>query len=129
MLPAEIIRTKRDGHALSEAQVQAFVQGLVDGSWSEGQVAALAMAVLLRGMGRAEAVALTRAMTHSGQVLSWQEPGLTGKPVLDKHSTGGVGDKLSLGSFSAPLMPHREMRVKVRYIGLPGDPEINLRFR
>lgn len=95
MLPAEIIRTKRDQAPLSEPQLQAFVRGLVDGSWSEGQVAALAMAILLNGMDRAECVALTRAMTQSGQVLRWDQAGLRG-PVVDKHSTGGVGDKLSL---------------------------------
>jgi len=95
MLPAEVIRTKRDHGALSAAQVQAFVLGLVDGSWSEGQAAALAMAILLNGMHRAECVALTRAMTHSGRVLQWGDAGLPG-PVVDKHSTGGVGDKVSL---------------------------------
>ena len=101
MLPAEIIRRKRDGGALSQAQIQAFVQGLVDASWSEGQVAALAMAILLRGMGRAECVALTLAMTRSGEVLRWDDAGLPG-PVLDKHSTGGVGDKVSL--LLAPIV-------------------------
>ena len=101
MLPAEIIRAKRDRQALTEPQIQAFVQGLVDESWSEGQVAALAMAVLLNGMGRAECVALTRAMTHSGQVLDWRAAGQHG-PVLDKHSTGGVGDKVSL--LLAPIV-------------------------
>ena len=95
MLPAEVIRTKRDGGALDGAQIQAFVQGLVDGSWSEGQAAALAMAIVLNGMGRTECVALTRAMTHSGTVLQWGDAGLAG-PVVDKHSTGGVGDKVSL---------------------------------
>lgn len=99
MLAQEIIRSKRDGATLSEAQIQAFVRGLVDGSWSEGQVAALGMAVFLRGMGRDECVALTRAMMHSGRVLSW--PGMPG-PVLDKHSSGGVGDKVSL--MLAPLV-------------------------
>ena len=84
MLAAEIIRTKRDHHALSEAQIQGFVRGLVDGSWSEGQVAALAMAVLLNGMGRDECVALTRAMTLSGQVLRW--PTAAGsRPVVDQE--------------------------------------------
>ena len=101
MLPAEIIRSKRDGAALSEGQIQAFVQGLVDGSWGDGQVAALAMAIVLRGMGRAECVALTRAMTHSGTVLRWDLAGLQG-PVVDKHSTGGVGDKVSL--LLAPIV-------------------------
>jgi thymidine phosphorylase len=95
MLAQEIIRSKRDGGTLSVAQIEAFVHGLVDRSWSEGQVAALAMAVCLRGMDRAECVALTRAMTHSGQVLDWRGAKLRG-PVLDKHSTGGVGDKVSL---------------------------------
>ena len=71
MLPAEVIRTKRDRGALAPAQIDAFVRGLVDGSWSEGQAAALAMAILLNGMDRAECVALTRAMTHSGTVLRW----------------------------------------------------------
>lgn len=99
MLAQEIIRAKRDGHTLSEAQIQHFVRGLVDGSWSEGQVAALGMAVFLRGMGRDEAVALTRAMMHSGRVLAW--PDMPG-PVLDKHSSGGVGDKVSL--MLAPMV-------------------------
>ena len=101
MLPAEIIRTKRDKQRLSTLQIQAFVQGLVDDSWSEGQVAALAMAILLNGMGRDECVALTHAMTHSGQVMDWRAAKLPG-PVLDKHSTGGVGDKVSL--LLAPIL-------------------------
>ena len=95
MLATEIIRTKRDRGCLSAPQLQAFVRGLVDGSWSEGQVAALAMAILLNGMDRAECVALSLAMTDSGQRLRW--PGAAGaRPVVDKHSTGGVGDKVSL---------------------------------
>ena len=99
MLAQEIIRTKRDGHALSAGQIDQFVRGLVDSSWSEGQVAALAMAVFLRGMGRNECVALTHAMMHSGRVMTW--PNMPG-PVLDKHSSGGVGDKVSL--MLAPLV-------------------------
>ncbi|MDH4060094.1 MAG: thymidine phosphorylase [Aquincola sp.] len=94
-LPAETIRAKRDGRALSVAQIEGFVRGLVDRHWSEGQAAALAMAILLKGMTRAECVALTRAMANSGQVLDWSRAGLPG-PVVDKHSTGGVGDKVSL---------------------------------
>jgi thymidine phosphorylase len=101
MLASEIIRSKRDRLALSEPQIQAFVAGLVDQSWSEGQVAALAMAILLNGMDRSECAALTRAMTRSGQVLDWSDAGLAG-PVLDKHSTGGVGDKVSL--LLAPIV-------------------------
>lgn len=99
MLAQEIIRRKRDGHALSEAEIGQFVRGLVDGSWSEGQIAAMAMAVFLRGMGRGECVALTHAMMHSGRVMAW--PNLNG-PVLDKHSSGGVGDKISL--MLAPMV-------------------------
>jgi thymidine phosphorylase len=94
-LAQELIRIKRDGGALSRAQISAFVSGLVDGSWSEGQVAAMAMAVLLRGMGTDETVALTQAMAASGERLDWRDAHLA-SPVLDKHSTGGVGDKVSL---------------------------------
>jgi thymidine phosphorylase len=95
LLPQEIIRAKRDGAVLDAPQIQAFVRGLVDGSWSEGQAAALAMAIFFRGMDGPERVALTRAMMTSGDVLEWDSANLSG-PVLDKHSTGGVGDKVSL---------------------------------
>jgi thymidine phosphorylase len=95
MLAQEIIRHKRDGHALDRAQIDAFVGGLVDASWSEAQAAAMAMALFLKGMTDAETVALTHAMTRSGEVLDWARAALPG-PVLDKHSTGGVGDKVSL---------------------------------
>jgi thymidine phosphorylase len=101
VLAQEIIRRKRDGGRLDEGQVQAFVQGLVSRSWSEGQVAALAMAICLRGMDRDEAVSLTRAMTDSGERLDWRRANFHG-PVLDKHSSGGVGDKVSL--MLAPLL-------------------------
>lgn len=97
-LPQEIIRDKRDGRELAETDIADFVAGLADGRIGEGQVAALAMAVFFRGMSMAERVALTRAMTNSGAVLRWNLPG----PVLDKHSTGGVGDKVSL--VLAPLV-------------------------
>ena len=104
MTPAEIIRVKRDGGALSRAQIDAFAGGLASGSWSDSQAAALAMAVWLRGMDTAETVALTAAMTASGEVLQWADvdvQGLRG-PVVDKHSTGGVGDKVSL--VLAPIL-------------------------
>lgn len=101
MLAQEIIRAKREGRALSEAELQAFVGGITDGGWSDAQVAAMAMAVLLRGMGRAETTALTLAMAHSGERLDWAAADLPG-PVLDKHSTGGVGDKVSL--MLAPIV-------------------------
>ena len=93
MLPQEIIRAKRDGKPLPADAIAEFVAGVTDGQVSEGQVAALAMAVFLNGMSRDEAVALTLAMRDSGDVLDWSDlPG----PVVDKHSTGGVGDNVSL---------------------------------
>lgn len=101
MLAQEIIRIKRDGHTLARTHLDAFVRGLVDGSWSEGQAAALAMAMFLQGMSRAETVDLTQAMTHSGRVMDWRGADLHG-PILDKHSTGGVGDKVSL--MLAPIV-------------------------
>ena len=101
MLAQEIIRIKRDGQTLARAHIDAFVRGLVDGSWSESQAAALAMAMFLKGMSRAETVDLTQAMTHSGLVMDWRTAHLHG-PVLDKHSTGGVGDKVSL--MLAPIV-------------------------
>ncbi len=92
MIPQDIIRAKRDGAALDPAAIADFVAGLTDGRVTEGQAAAFAMAVFFRGMTSAECAALTRAMTLSGESLAWSLPG----PVLDKHSTGGVGDTVSL---------------------------------
>jgi len=97
----EIIRAKREGRVLDEAQIDAFVRGLSSRGWSEGQVAALAMAICLRGMTPGETVALTRAMTASGAVLDWSRERFD-KPVLDKHSSGGVGDTVSL--LLAPIV-------------------------
>jgi thymidine phosphorylase len=91
-LPQEVIRAKRDGKRLAAQDIERFVKGLVEGKVSEGQAAAFAMAVLFRGLDLEERVALTRAMMHSGEVLRWELPG----PALDKHSTGGVGDNVSL---------------------------------
>ncbi|WP_274626805.1 thymidine phosphorylase [Arvimicrobium flavum] len=99
MLPQEIIRKKRDRRPLDAGEIAEFVKGVVSGAVSEGQVAAMAMAVLLNGMSRDEAVALTLAMRDSGDVLDWSDlPG----PVTDKHSTGGVGDNVSL--MLAPIV-------------------------
>ncbi|HAI32535.1 MAG TPA: thymidine phosphorylase, partial [Thalassospira sp.] len=95
MLPQEIIRRKREGEVLSDAEIAFFVKGITDNSISEGQVAALAMAVFFNGMTMDERAALTRNMRDSGTVLDWKTLGLDG-PVVDKHSTGGVGDKVSL---------------------------------
>ncbi|MBV8103320.1 MAG: thymidine phosphorylase, partial [Hyphomicrobiales bacterium] len=100
-LPQEIIRSKRDGRALSEAEIAEFIAGLTSGEVSEGQAAAFAMAVFFRGMTLDERVALTRAMTGSGATIDWREARLSG-PILDKHSTGGVGDNVSL--MLAPML-------------------------
>jgi thymidine phosphorylase len=99
MLPQEIIRKKRDGKALAVNEIADFVAGMGTGAVSEGQIAALAMAVFFKGMSREEAVALTLAMRDSGDILDWSDlPG----PVTDKHSTGGVGDNVSL--MLAPII-------------------------
>jgi thymidine phosphorylase len=99
MLPQEIIRRKRDGKPLATGEIAAFVEGITSGAVSEGQVAALAMAVFFKGMSRDEAVALTLAMRDSGDTLDWSDlPG----PTVDKHSTGGVGDNVSL--MLAPIV-------------------------
>ncbi len=98
MIPQEIIRAKRDGQVLSESDITGFIGGLVNGAVTDGQAAAFAMAVYFQGMNITERVALTKAMRDSGTVLNWDLPG----PVLDKHSTGGVGDTVSL--MLAPMV-------------------------
>ncbi len=100
-LPQEIIRAKRDGSRLTDAEIEQFIGGLTDGSIGDGQAAALAMAVYFQGMDIDERVALTRAMSQSGTTMHWDRADLHG-PVVDKHSTGGVGDKVSL--MLAPLV-------------------------
>ncbi|MDP5205705.1 thymidine phosphorylase [Alishewanella sp. SMS8] len=99
-IPQEIIKTKRNGQVLTEAEIKQFVQGLTDDSFSDSQAAALAMAIYLNGMTVAETVSLTLAMRDSGTVLNWQ--GQLNGPVVDKHSTGGVGDKVTL--MLAPMV-------------------------
>ena len=98
MLPQELIRAKRDGKVLSTADIDTFVAGLISGAVTEGQAAAFAMAVYFKGMTTDETVTFTCAMRDSGAVLHWDLPG----PVLDKHSTGGVGDTVSL--MLAPMV-------------------------
>ena len=95
MRAQDIIRSKRDGQALDALAIEAFVTGLVDASWSEAQAAAMAMAIFCNGFSSEETRLLTTAMTRSGELLDWSGAHLDG-PVLDKHSTGGVGDKVSL---------------------------------
>ena len=93
MLPQEFIRKKRDGAQLERDEIAQFIAGLGEGRVTDAQVAAFAMAVFFQGMTMTERVALTEAMTRSGTVLDWRDcPG----PVLDKHSTGGIGDTVSL---------------------------------
>jgi thymidine phosphorylase len=101
MLPQEIIRRKRDGHELSDEEIAFIVRGIHDGGLSEGQVAAFAMTVFFRGMTVPERVALTLGLARSGIMLDWRDLALSG-PVLDKHSSGGVGDKVSL--MLAPIV-------------------------
>ncbi|MDK4721380.1 thymidine phosphorylase [Rhizobium sp. CNPSo 3968] len=93
MIPQEIIRQKRNGATLSPADIDAFIGALGRGELAESQIGAFAMAVWFRGMTREETVALTLAMARSGDTLSWDG---IGRPVADKHSTGGVGDNVSL---------------------------------
>ena len=94
-LAQEIIRKKRDGHALSEEEIRFFINGIRDNTVSEGQIAALAMTIFFHDMIMPERVALTMAMRDSGTVLDWKSLNLNG-PIVDKHSTGGVGDVTSL---------------------------------
>jgi thymidine phosphorylase len=98
VLAAEVIRRKRDGSALTREELEFLVGGITDGSLSDAQVGALAMALFLRGMEPDERVAFTAAMTRSGAVMEWD----LDRPVIDKHSTGGVGDKVSL--MLAPIL-------------------------
>ncbi|WP_196259390.1 thymidine phosphorylase [Pelagibacterium limicola] len=93
LLPQEIIARKRDGEVLSRDQIAGFIEGLTTGTVTDAQAAAFAMAVYFRNMEIDERVALTLAMRDSGTVLDWT--GLNG-PAIDKHSTGGVGDNVSL---------------------------------
>ena len=98
-LPQEIVRKKRDGGTLSREEIAFLVDGLTAGNVTEGQVAAFAMAVFFSGMEMDERIGLTLAMRDSGDVLDWPE---VNGPVLDKHSTGGVGDNVSL--MLAPII-------------------------
>ncbi|MEO7193022.1 MAG: thymidine phosphorylase [Vicinamibacterales bacterium] len=98
MRAVDLIRLKRDGGTLDAAGIRAFVSGATDGSWPDYQLAALLMAIVLRGMTVDEASTLTAEMVRSGDRLDLSE---FGRRAVDKHSTGGVGDKTSL--VVAPL--------------------------
>lgn len=92
-LPQETIRKTRRGERVAEAELRSFLEGFLNGDVADYQVAAWLMAVLLKGMSREETAALTRMMRDSGEVFEWGYPR---ERVVDKHSTGGVGDKTSL---------------------------------
>ncbi len=99
MLPQEIIRKKRNKETLSKDEIDFFIKGVTDGSIMDAQTAALTMAIFLNKLNNEEKVDLTLAMRDSGDVLHWQ--GFNG-PIVDKHSSGGVGDKVSL--MLAPMI-------------------------
>jgi pyrimidine-nucleoside phosphorylase len=118
MLPASLIAKKRDGGRLSEEEIQSLVDGFVRGDVADYQMAAMAMAICLRGMDAEETAALTTAMLHSGQCLPRSE---NGPPRVDKHSTGGLGDKISL--ILAPLLATCGVQVPMisgRGLGITG---------
>ena len=96
-LPQAVIRKKRDGHPLSEDEIRAFVSGTTDGSIADYQVSALLMAIFFKGLSEAELAVWADAMVRSGQVIDLST---VSAPKVDKHSTGGVGDKISI-----PLAP------------------------
>ncbi|MCW8345297.1 thymidine phosphorylase [Vibrio sp. ZSDZ65] len=94
-LPQEIIRKKRDGQVLSAEEINFFIQGVANDTVSEGQIAAFAMTIFFNEMTMPERIALTCAMRDSGMVIDWGHMNFGG-PIVDKHSTGGVGDVTSL---------------------------------
>lgn len=106
MNPVVTIAKKRDDQELSREEIAEFIRGFAGGNIPDYQMSALAMAIYLRGMTTAETAALTDEMLASGQVLQWPTDG---RPVVDKHSTGGVGDKTSL--ILAPLLACCDLRV------------------
>lgn len=101
MLIQEIIRKKRDKQVLSKEEIQFYIQGVTDGSISEGQIAAMCMAIYFNDLNLDERTAITLAMRDSGDSLNWEKYNLNA-PTLDKHSTGGVGDVVSL--MLAPML-------------------------
>lgn len=118
MIPQWIIEKKRDGGTLDDGDIREFVARFTDGSIPDYQMAALAMAIFFRGMDEAETAALTDAMMRSGDILDW---GGCPAPTADKHSTGGIGDKISL--MLAPLVAVQGVAVPMisgRGLGITG---------
>ncbi|MEL0069061.1 MAG: thymidine phosphorylase, partial [Gammaproteobacteria bacterium] len=101
MLTQEIIRKKRDGSPLNKEEIEHIINGMMDESVSPSQVAAFAMSVFFNCMSLSETKILTECLLNSGTQLDWSDAGLDG-PIVDKHSTGGLGDKVSL--IIAPLL-------------------------
>ena len=106
MLPAEVIEWKRDGLELTAGELAAFLEGFLSGSVADYQVAAFLMAVYYQGLSPEELEAFTRTIIDSGRRLDFRDGG---PPAVDKHSTGGVGDKVSL--VLAPLLAEYGLRV------------------
>ncbi len=100
MIPQEIIRKKRNKEILSDSEISGFIKGLTSGEIADIQAASFSMAIFLNGLNKEETLALTLAMRDSGEKLSWKD--LKNGPIVDKHSTGGVGDKVSL--MLAPML-------------------------
>ena len=96
-LPAQLIRAKRDGASLADADLRAFIAGVTDDSIPDYQIAAMLMAIFFRGLDDRELATWADAMTHSGDVIDLS---MIARAKVDKHSTGGVGDKISI-----PLAP------------------------
>ncbi len=104
--PVELIARKRDGHPLSSSEITRVIEAFTVGTLPDYQMSALAMAILLQGMNADETLAITRAMLASGKTLEWPKDGI---PRVDKHSTGGIGDKVSL--ILAPLLACCDVQV------------------
>jgi pyrimidine-nucleoside phosphorylase len=118
MLTASLIAKKRDGQILRDDEIRFLIEGYVSGTIADYQMSALAMAILLRGMNAEEIASLTKAMTESGDRLPRDS---SGPPRIDKHSTGGLGDKVSL--ILAPLLACHDVHVPMisgRGLGLTG---------
>lgn len=118
MIPQWVIEKKRDGGTLDEAEIRAFIAGFTDGTLPDYQMSAFAMAVFFRGMTPAETTFLTDAMMRSGDLVTFDA---WPRPTADKHSTGGIGDKLSL--MIAPLAASAGLAVPMisgRGLGITG---------
>ena len=101
ILPQEIIRKKRDGEKLSREETEHFSEWSTKWSISDGQIAALAMAIVINGMSKEETVNLTNAIVDTGMVIDWSTVGLNA-PIIDGQTTGGVGDKTDI--LYAPII-------------------------